>query len=155
MKLVLFLIFLYFCIINGDGNDQNSDKTTLFKRPSVLIVSLVRNKAHTLPYFFSYLQELNYPKDRISLFLRTDHNEDNSKNIIDVWLKTVQNEYHNVNYVFDDGTEKLRKSENNKTHWTVPRFLDLIRMKEEALEYARQIWADYIFVRNTYICYKT
>lgn len=38
------------------------------KLPTVLIATLVRNKAHTLPYFLSCLDGLNYPKDRISFW---------------------------------------------------------------------------------------
>lgn len=38
------------------------------KQPSLLIVTLIRNKAHTLPYFFSYLENQDYPKNRISLW---------------------------------------------------------------------------------------
>lgn len=37
-------------------------------RPTVMIAVLVRNKAHILPYFLHYLQELDYPKDRITLW---------------------------------------------------------------------------------------
>lgn len=39
------------------------------KLPTILIVTLFRNKAHTMPYFFTYLDRLTYPKDRISLWL--------------------------------------------------------------------------------------
>lgn len=39
-----------------------------FQKPKILIVTLIRNKEHTLPYFFSYLEDLEYPKDRISLW---------------------------------------------------------------------------------------
>lgn len=44
------------------GNDDNT------KAPTVLIVTLFRNKALVLPYFFSYLESLDYPKDRITLW---------------------------------------------------------------------------------------
>lgn len=39
------------------------------KLPTVLIVTLFRNKAHTLPNFFTLLNRLDYPKDRIALWL--------------------------------------------------------------------------------------
>lgn len=38
------------------------------KLPTILIVTLFRNKAHTMPYFFTYLNRLEYPKQRISLW---------------------------------------------------------------------------------------
>lgn len=36
--------------------------------PTVFIVLLVRNKAHTLPYFLTLLERLDYPKERIALW---------------------------------------------------------------------------------------
>lgn len=43
--------------------DPNFDKL-----PTILIVTLFRNKAHTMPLFFTYLNRLEYPKERISLW---------------------------------------------------------------------------------------
>lgn len=43
----------------------NEDYTKL---PTIIIVVLFRNKAHTMPYFFNFLHRLDYPKDRISLW---------------------------------------------------------------------------------------
>lgn len=68
-----------------------SQKLIKLLKPSVLIVTLVRNKAHFLPYFFSHLENLNYPKDRIGLYIRLDHNEDPSLKIIDQWLNSKIN----------------------------------------------------------------
>lgn len=160
---VLILIFLFKYSSNSDDASgdkaeeasvlQNlmSDSSHLYKKPlnkklpSVLIVSLIRNKAHTLPMFLSNLEEQDYPKDRISLWMVTDHNEDRSQEILEVWLRRAQTSYHSVHYQFDD-SEKIRKGETNLTHWPEERFLELIRMKEAALDFARQSWADYVFV---------
>ena len=38
------------------------------KLPTVLIATLVRNKAHTLPYFLSSIERLDYPKERLSIW---------------------------------------------------------------------------------------
>lgn len=38
------------------------------KLPTILIVTLFRNKAHILPYFFACLDRIEYPKKRISLW---------------------------------------------------------------------------------------
>lgn len=38
------------------------------KPPTILIVSLFRNKAHIMPSFFTYLNRIDYPKNRISLW---------------------------------------------------------------------------------------
>ena len=36
--------------------------------PTVVISTLVRNKAHTLPWFLGLIEKLDYPKDRIALW---------------------------------------------------------------------------------------
>lgn len=161
--IVLILIFLFKYSSNSDdGGDEKApetlalhsllgDRSHLYKKPSVLIVSLIRNKAHTLPMFLSYLEEQDYPKDRISLWMVTDHNEDNSQEIVELWLKRAGSLFHSVHYQSDD-SEKIRKGETNLTHWPEERFLELIRMKEEAFDYARRSWADYVFVSAFVTC---
>lgn len=55
--------------VAGDTDGDNfTDAKIEWKQPTVLIVTLFRNKAHILPYFFSYLDQLEYPKNRISLW---------------------------------------------------------------------------------------
>lgn len=76
--------------------------------------------------------------------LRTDHNEDKTLDILYVWLIKHSNKYHNVDFEYENNTR--RASETSQTHWTDERYLDVIRMKEEALNYGRKIWADYVLV---------
>lgn len=47
---------------------SNVDSNETEKYPTFVIATLFRNKAHTLPYFFTYLEQLDYPKDRITLW---------------------------------------------------------------------------------------
>ena len=87
--------------------------STTTKPPSVFISVLVRNKAHTLPYFISCLESLNYPKNRIILHIRSDHNQvsqetcpsltsynfqDNSLEILRGWADRLGEEqtYHKI-----------------------------------------------------------
>ena len=44
--------------------------------PLVVISVPIRNKAHSLPYFFGSLERLDYPKDRIALHVELDHTID-------------------------------------------------------------------------------
>jgi hypothetical protein len=71
----VLLVLLIFCgwtvvaVLVEDGLSNiwalgNSEKLA----PTVVIAVLVRNKAYTLPYFLTALENLNYPKDRISLW---------------------------------------------------------------------------------------
>lgn len=77
--------------------------------------------------------------------LRSDHNEDKTIEVLYQWLFKWSTAYHHVNIEHDDKTQR-RDSEATATHWSDERYLDVIRMKEEALNYGRKIWADFIFV---------
>ena len=59
------------------------------KPPTVFISVLIRNKAHILPYFLTCLENQNYPKSRIILYLKSDHNEDDSIELLESWLEKV------------------------------------------------------------------
>ena len=60
------IIFTCFIVLLSFTKIVNCDR--VLKRPSVLIGILARNKAHTLPYSLSFLENLDYPKDRIALW---------------------------------------------------------------------------------------
>lgn len=51
---------------SGESQAHAADEHN--KLPTILIVTLFRNKAHTLPHFFTYLNQQDYPKERISLW---------------------------------------------------------------------------------------
>ncbi|XP_037031591.1 glycosyltransferase 25 family member isoform X1 [Bradysia coprophila] len=143
MKLqLLCLVICSVCLTQSIASSADSNETE--KYPTFVIVTLFRNKAHVLPYFFTYLEQLDYPKERITLWFRTDHNEDNTVQIIETWLQKVSNLYHNVNFKFQD-VPKSRSTEKTATHWPAERHEHVIRLKEEGLNYARQAWADFVF----------
>lgn len=77
--------------------------------------------------------------------IRSDHNSDESVEILSAWLQHVEPLYHSVDKVFND-TMQRHQNESSEFDWPQTRFKHLISLKEEALVYAQQIWADYIFV---------
>jgi len=46
--------------------EETSEQTP--RAPTVFLAILARNTAHTLPYFFSYIDKLDYPKDRMYIW---------------------------------------------------------------------------------------
>ena len=73
--------------------------------PTVLITVLVRNKEHSLPYFFGCLENLNYPTKKISFFIRSDHNSDKSdgKVVIKMWIDDDEDDDDDDDNDDDDG----------------------------------------------------
>ncbi|XP_058460846.1 glycosyltransferase 25 family member isoform X2 [Malaya genurostris] len=135
--LLLSLVTLLSLVLNGVLAE------IAFQKPKILIVTLIRNKEHTLPYFFSFLESLDYPKGRISLWLRSDHNQDRSIDITKTWLKKVSRYYHSVDFGYRSD-EEMRPDEGSASHWSEQRFADVIRLKQEALDKGRKIWADFV-----------
>ncbi|XP_029047412.1 glycosyltransferase 25 family member [Osmia bicornis bicornis] len=132
---ITFIIVTMFIIIYGRD----------LKKPSVLIAILVRNKAHTLPYFLTFLEQLNYPKSRIHLWIRSDNNIDKSIEVLSTWLSRTANEYHGVETNFNEKSIGF-EDENGIAHWSTQRFLHVIKLREDALNAGRNIWADFIWM---------
>ncbi|KAL3175136.1 hypothetical protein MRX96_040529 [Rhipicephalus microplus] len=74
----------------------------------------------------------------------TDHNVDQTAEIVDTWAEAVLSEYHNVNLTSDDG-EAFFPDEEGSQKWTAQRYWHVIRLREEAIQVARTLWADFIF----------
>lgn len=115
------------------------------KKPTVLITILVRNKAHTLPYFLTFLERLNYPKDRLHLWIQSDNNIDNSIEILSTWIKTESDKYHGVEVNFDEKTHGF-EDEDGIADWSTQRFLHIMDLREKALTAGRLMWADFVWM---------
>ncbi|MCL4135107.1 UNVERIFIED_CONTAM: hypothetical protein GTU68_016328 [Idotea baltica] len=135
--LLLFsAFFLSFCILYSTAEYAQKPK-------SILTVLLARNKQHTLPYSLTLFSQLNYPKERISLFIRSDHNLDQTPAVLREWLSVHQDSYHSVDMSFNE-TPFQYDHEGSPTNWTDERFDHVIALKDEALLKARKMWADYV-----------
>ena len=64
---VVLSVFLHNVVVcSGTAGEEEEKEKEL--RPTLMVATMIRNKAHSLPYFLHYLQHLDYPKDRISLW---------------------------------------------------------------------------------------
>ncbi|XP_011877481.1 PREDICTED: glycosyltransferase 25 family member isoform X1 [Vollenhovia emeryi] len=118
---------------------------TTSKEPTVLIGILVRNKAHTLPYFLTLLERQDHPKKRTSLWIRSDNNVDNSIGILNKWISTRSEMYHSMNVHLNESSRGF-VDERSIADWSPRRFAHVIDLREQALDYARAIWADFILM---------
>ncbi|XP_022122338.2 glycosyltransferase 25 family member [Pieris rapae] len=116
------------------------------KWPTIVITSLVRNKENALPYFLSCLQKIDYPKDRIIIWFYSDYNSDNSDNILKEWISSHSSEYHEIHISTNTTTALLHPDQETITHWSALRYQHVIQLREKALNFARNVWADYLFM---------
>ncbi|KAL4634742.1 procollagen galactosyltransferase 2-like [Arapaima gigas] len=124
------------------AGDPASAESPLLK-PKVMIAVVARNAAHSLPHYLGCLDRLDYPKERVALWVATDHNADNSTAMLREWMKTVQGQYH---YVEWRPMEEPRSyaDEWGPKHWSTSRFNHVMKLRQAALRAAREHWADYI-----------
>ena len=97
-----------------DGDSSSELRT-------VLIVLLVRNKAHTLPHFLAMLDGLDYPRDKLRLWIRSDHNRDATPALLRTWLADVEGKYDSVNVDIDEESDD---EGGNPIAWTPGRQFD-------------------------------
>lgn len=71
-------------------------------------------------------------------------------------MSWAQPQYHSIHWT-KGGDESpageqnhRRMNESSIFHWPEERFRDVMLMKEEALGFARDMWADYVFVSGNY-----
>uniref|UniRef100_A0A671WLD0 procollagen galactosyltransferase n=1 Tax=Sparus aurata TaxID=8175 RepID=A0A671WLD0_SPAAU len=115
--------------------------------PRVVIALVCRNSAHSLPLFLGTVERLDYPKDRIALWVATDHNIDNTSAILRDWLIKVQNDYHYVEWRPDDESSAFADEVGPK-HWNNLRYEHVMKLRQAALDTAREIWADYLLMAD-------
>jgi len=74
-----------------------------FLPPSVFAVFLAKNKADILPEALALFGSQDYPKERISLFVRFDRDSaDQTEQIWRAWLDQHADEYFKVDFASDD-----------------------------------------------------
>ncbi|XP_073955723.1 glycosyltransferase 25 family member [Choristoneura fumiferana] len=144
MRLLIFFFLLK--LFSEFSATFCSDASDTYKWPTVGISVLVRNKAHTLPYFLSSLVQLDYPKDRLYIWIYSDFNQDNSIEILENWSERYKKQYNDIYLTALKNSEPYHSDENNVTHWSPKHFKHVIKLREEALTFARKKWADFFFM---------
>lgn len=57
----------------------------------------------------------------------------------------MRDKYHIIDYELIEGDEKF-EDESGPAHWPLSRFAHVIGLREKSINYARNLWADYILV---------
>ncbi|XP_057716901.1 procollagen galactosyltransferase 1 [Corythoichthys intestinalis] len=115
--------------------------------PRVVLTLICRNSEHSLPYVLGAVERLDYPKERIAVWVATDHNEDNTTAILRDWLIKVQNLYHYVEWRPKEEPSQYEDEEGPKD-WPDPRYEHVMKLRQVALESAREMWADYFMLMD-------
>lgn len=112
---------------------------------TVLIAILARNKAHTLRKYLQCIEQLDYDKDKITLYVNTNDNVDSTEKILKEWIHKHEDVYAKI--IFESDNQQELDKDNSLPHqWNKVRCSVLGMIRNRSLQMALQQNCDYYFV---------
>jgi len=116
-------------------------------QPNVFLALLVKQKEAVLPLFLESLNDWDYPKENIFIYIRTNNNTDNTKQLLEEWVKEYGDKYKGLIYNSEDVPEKVEKYDVH--FWNGERFRVLGKIRQESMNQALLTDCEYYFVVDT------
>jgi len=116
-------------------------------QPNVFLALLVKQKEAVLPLFLESLNDWDYPKENIFIYIRTNNNTDNTKQLLEEWIKEYGDKYKGLIYNSKDVPEKVEKYDVH--FWNGERFRVLGKIRQESMNQALLTDCEYYFVVDT------
>lgn len=114
--------------------------------PKVLIAILARDKEACLPLYLECMKNLDYPKENIFLYIRTNNNKDRTENILKEFIQANVLDYANIEFNNSQETSDL---DNHRDHdWNYLRFKILGRIRNESMQKTIEHGCDFYFVAD-------
>lgn len=111
---------------------------------NVFLAILAKQKEKVLPLFLKTIEDLDYPKENIFLYVRTNNNTDKTTEILKEWLDKNHTQYKGYTFDYSNVKENVEKY---KVHeWNGERFRVLGRIRQESIKKALESDCDYYFV---------
>lgn len=108
-----------------------------------MLAILARNKAHVLPFFLHCIDELEYDKQKITLYINTNNNQDNTAELLEHWISDKGSAYREV--IFENH-EITYLSACSPHAWTPERFKVLGAIRNRSMDFATSTNSDFYFV---------
>ena len=112
--------------------------------PRVLLAILAKQKEPALPLYLQCIEELDYPKSSIVLYIRTNNNRDNTETILRDWVGRVGKHYAAVEFDADDVEQPVH--EFGVHEWNATRFKVLGNIRNASLAKTLEHDCDFYFV---------
>jgi FkbM family methyltransferase len=114
-------------------------------KPLVMIHILARNQEQMLPLYLECIENQDYPKDRIILYVRTNDNKDNTSQILSEWIEKYRLDYHSV--IVEDHPGHIVT--DNPNHLWEPSRVDFMRhLRDKGFMWAREYNCDFYFTAD-------
>lgn len=116
------------------------------QQKTVLLAILAKNKAHTLPDYLKCIENLDYDKKSIVVYIRTNNNSDYTKEILQNWVNKNKELYKKIEFDSTDFSRSTPAHETNPHDWTTARFKRLAKIRNISMKKAKENKTDYYFV---------
>jgi glycosyltransferase involved in cell wall biosynthesis len=111
--------------------------------PLVTVAILAKQKESMLPAWLESLEQWDYPKERMQLWIRANNSTDKTNEILTQWVRKNVDKYHLIHMNLSDVEQPVQ--EYGVHEWNATRFKVLGNIRQESIEYSRK-WADFYFV---------
>jgi hypothetical protein len=112
--------------------------------PKVLVAILAKDKEPVLPLFLRCIDALDYPPDRIVLWVRTNNNRDSTARLLHEWLQQKGTAYAGCVWNEDNVPERVQDYAPHE--WNSLRLDVLQRIRQESMAATLQYDCDYYCV---------
>lgn len=112
---------------------------------SVLFAILARNKAHVLPRFLDCVNNLDYDKKNITIYINTNNNQDETESILVSWAKENEHKYGRI---VIDKHEIPHLAHQNPHEWDSRSFKVLGSIRNKSLQKTAEFGCDFYFVAD-------
>jgi len=112
---------------------------------TVTVAILAKDKAHCLPIFLQCLEAQTWPKAKTHIYIRSNNNNDNTKEVLENWIKRAAGlGYANI---FTDFADVEQKVQDYKPHeWNELRFSVLSKIRQASIDYAIEKKSHYMVI---------
>ena len=116
------------------------------RAPKILVAILVKQKERTLPLYLRCIEALDYPKDRIVIYIRTNNNTDRTHAVLIDWIAKNQAQYASID--FDDSDVEERVQDFDVHEWNAIRFGVLGKIRQRSFEKSSEHNCDFYFTAD-------
>ena len=124
------IVFLLFSDITTHATTQCINNSTDY----VTIAILAKDKEHTLPLYLECIENQTWPTDKTYLYIRTNNNNDNTKQVLHDWIDQVGHRYAKI--YFDDSDVDVPVQEFGQHEWNYTRFQVLGAIRQASVDWA-------------------
>lgn len=132
-----------------EGKEDKDEKKLATKKGSdadrVLLAILARNKAHVLDRYLQCIENLEYNKGKMEIYINTNNNSDNTIEILDKWVEENREKYSGIEYEKHEN-EEMKEISSKPHDWSDKRFKVLGEIRNKSLRKAKEKNCEYYFV---------